>query len=210
MKIFIIFNFFYFINCFNLCVIGSSSGLGKEIICQSLEKNQRILALTNNPDQIFYPFRGKGLNENYKNKILINNPKLIIDKYENNNKYIYENLIFTIGAKPFEYDYSLQLTKNILSQNNPILKKIILISAYGVGDSLNNSNPGIKIMNNWYLKNVYEAKNKQEIFLNDYINKNPNIDLSILRPKVLSYGENIFNGISRQNFAEQIIHKLIL
>ena len=208
MKIFILFNILYLVHCFNICVIGSSSGLGKEIICQSLEKNINVLALTNNPDKIYYPFRGKGLDENYKSKTLINNPKLVIDNYNNNNKYLYENLIFTTGAKPFQNDYSYELTKKILSQKKPILKNIILISAFGVGDTLDNANIGIKIMNNWYLKNVYEAKNKQENFLKNYINQNSHINLTILRPKVLSYGENIYNGKSRQNLAKEIIDNL--
>lgn len=208
MKIFILFNILYLVNCFNICVIGSSSGLGKEIICQSLEKNINILALTNNPDKIYYPFRGKGLDENYKSKTLINNPKLVIDNYNNNNKYLYENLIFTTGAKPFQNDYSYELTKKILSEKKHILKNIILISAFGVGDTLDQSNLGIKIMNNWYLKDVYEAKNKQEDFLKNYINQNPHINLTILRPKVLSYGENIYNGKSRQNLAKEIIEIL--
>jgi hypothetical protein len=122
MKIFILFNILYLVNCFNICVIGSSSGLGKEIISQSLEKNINVLALTNNPDKIYYPFRGKGLDENYKSKTLINNPKLVIDNYNNNNKYLYENLIFTTGAKPFQNDYSYELTKKILSEKKHILK----------------------------------------------------------------------------------------
>jgi hypothetical protein len=126
MKIFILFNILYLVNCFNICVIGSSSGLGKEIISQSLEKNINVLALTNNPDKIYYPFRGKGLDENYKSKTLINNPKLVIDNYNNNNKYLYENLIFTTGAKPFQNDYSYELTKKILSEKKHILKNIIL------------------------------------------------------------------------------------
>jgi hypothetical protein len=135
MKIFILFNILYLVNCFNICVIGSSSGLGKEIISQSLEKNINVLALTNNPDKIYYPFRGKGLDENYKSKTLINNPKLVIDNYNNNNKYLYENLIFTTGAKPFQNDYSYELTKKILSEKKHILKNIILISAFGVGET---------------------------------------------------------------------------
>jgi len=208
MKIFILFNILYLVNCFNICVIGSSSGLGKEIISQSLEKNINVLALTNNPDKIYYPFRGKGLDENYKSKTLINNPKLVIDNYNNNNKYLYENLIFTTGAKPFQNDYSYELTKKILSEKKHILKNIILISAFGVGETLDQSNLGIKIMNNWYLKDVYEAKNKQEDFLKNYINQNSHINLKILRPKVLSYGENIYNGKSRQNLAKEIIDNL--
>ena len=49
------------------------------------------------------------------------------------------------------------------------LDKIVLISAYGVGDSLENSNFGIKVMNNWYLKDVYYNKNQQESYLNKFI-----------------------------------------
>ena len=33
----------------------------------------------------------------------------------------------------------------------------------------------------------------------NYINQNSHINLTILRPKVLSYGENIYNGKSREN-----------
>jgi hypothetical protein len=100
------------------------------------------------------------------------------------------------------------LTKKILSEKKHILKNIILISAFGVGETLDQSNLGIKIMNNWYLKDVYEAKNKQEDFLKNYINQNSHINLTILRPKVLSYGENIYNGKSRQNLAKEIIDNL--
>ncbi len=185
MKIFIIYLFFNFVKCFNICIVGSSSGLGKEIIYQSLEKNRKVLALTNNPDKIYYPFRGNGLEEKYKCRNKIQHQKLVIDLYKNNNKYLYKNIVFTTGAKPFQDDYSYNLTKKILSEKNPILKNIILISAFGVGDSLNQSNTGIQIMNNWYLKDVYKAKNKQEIFLKNYINKNQDINLTILRPKVI-------------------------
>ena len=208
MKIIIILNFFNLINCFNICVIGASSGLGKEIIYQSLEKDINILGLTNNPDKIYYPFRGEGLDENYKSKTLMKSPKLVLDSYKNNNKHLFENLIFTIGAKPFQNDYSYEVTKKILFEKKPILKNIVLVSAFGVGESEINSNFAIKIMNNWYLKDVYKAKNRQEIFLKNYVNNNKNINLLILRPKVLSYGKNIFNGKSRQKLAEEIINSL--
>ena len=58
--------------------------------------------------------------------------------------------------------------KNILNCESLTLENIILISAYGVGNSLNNANPGIKIMNNLYLQDVYRAKNAQEELLNNY------------------------------------------
>ena len=85
---------------------------------------------------------------------------LKIDEYENFNKYNFENIVFTTGAQPFENDYSDIITKNILSKNLTHVKNIVLLSADGVAESLPKSNFGIKVMNNWYLKDTYRAKNE--------------------------------------------------
>lgn len=188
---------------YKLCVVGGSSGLGREIIYQALENNNKILALTNNPSEIKVPYRGGGLN----NKDTINNMKcndLTIDSYNNYNKYNYENIVFTLGGIPFKNDYSDTITKIILSNYNKNLKNIILISAYGVGTSLKDSNLGIKVMNNWYLQDVYRAKNKQENIVKNYGNKF-NTNITIIRPKGLSYGINAYSIISREKLAKEIL-----
>lgn len=59
-------------------------------------------------------------------------------------------------------------------------------------------------MNNWYLNDVYNNKNKQEKYLQDFT-KNTNINLKIFRPKVLAYGDNIINAKTRKDFATEII-----
>ena len=41
-----IFNIFSFVYTFNLCVVGSKSGLGSELIYQGLQNNKNILALS--------------------------------------------------------------------------------------------------------------------------------------------------------------------
>ena len=117
----------------------------------------------------------------------------------------FSNVVFTSGAKPFEKDYSDIFTKNILNCESLNLENIVLLSAYGVGDSLYDSNPGIKIMNNLYLQDVYRAKNEQEKLVNLYKKNNPDANIYILRPKVLSYGENIYLAKSRENFAKEIL-----
>ena len=203
--------YFLLVNSFNLCVVGGSSGLGKELIYQGLNKKYKILALTNNPSKINLPYRGGGLKEkdtkNSSNKNLLLNKNLEIDNYNNFNKYFYENIVFTLGSGPFEKDYSDIITKDILKEKNQYLKKIILISAEGVGNSLENSNLGIKVMNNWYLQDVYRAKNKQEKIVEEYKNKY-NIELEIIRPKALSYGQNIFSIKSRENLAKEILENI--
>lgn len=195
--------FLSFVNRFDLCIVGGSSGLGREIIYQSLQNNNKVLALSNNPNQIKIPYRGGGL-ENKETNTIIQDKNLMICDYNNFEKFKFENIVFTTGAKPFEKDYSDEITETILTNQNIALKKIVLISAEGVGNSLPKSNSGIKIMNNWYLKDVYRAKNNQEILINKY-EKEYNTQIFIIRPKVLSYGKNIFIAKSRQQLANEIL-----
>ena len=227
------------INALNVCILGSSGGLGRELIYQCLEEEYNVLALTNNPDNIKLPYRGGGLNYNINNReyILnnnlenyldnnflqnnIKNNKLIIDSYNNytninNNNIDYNNIIIACGGKPFQKDYSDILTNNILfNQNNENnekckLKNIVLISAHGVGDSLANSNPGIKIMNNLYLQDTYRAKNIQEELVKKYKKNNPETNIKIYRPKALSYGTNIYSAKPREELAKEIIYHITM
>ena len=115
-----------------------------------------------------------------------------------------------MGGKPFIDDYSAIITENILSNKNNNLKNIVLISAFGAGETLQNANVGIKVMNNLYLKSVYEAKNQQETIINEYKKTNDNVNILILRPKVLSYGKtkSIYNAKSRQQLAIEILQTI--
>ena len=200
----LIINNINFINGFDLCVVGPSSGLGREIIYQGLNKNMKILGLTSNPNNIKIPYRGGGLN-NKNSNLLLRSPNLEICEYNNFVNYNFSNIVFTTGAQPFQDDYSDILTKNILNYESLNLLNIVLISAYGVGDSLSNSNLGIKIMNNLYLQDVYRAKNAQEELLNNYKKTNPETNIKIFRPKALSYGVNLYGAKSRETLAKEIL-----
>ena len=194
-----------FVNGFDLCVLGASSGLGLEIIYQGLNNNKKILGLTSNPENIKIPYRGGGLT-NKNSNLLLRSPNLKICEYNDFVNYNFSNIVFCSGAKPFQDDYSDILTKNILNSEKLNLQNIVLISAYGVGDSLNNANAGIKIMNNLYLQDVYRAKNVQEELLNNYKKTNLETNIKILRPKALSYGSNIYGAKSRETFAKEILN----
>tara|TARA_B100001094_G_scaffold329985_1_gene394071 strand:- start:60 stop:707 length:648 start_codon:yes stop_codon:yes gene_type:complete len=195
------------INGFDLCVLGASSGLGREIIYQGLNNNKKILGLTSNQANIKIPYRGGGLT-NKNSNLLLRSPNLKICEYNDFVNYNFSNIVLTSGAQPFQDDYSDILTKNILNCEKLNLQNIVLISAYGVGDSLINSNAGIKIMNNLYLQDVYRAKNMQEKLLNNYKEKNPQANIKILRPKALSYGINLYYAKSREFFASEILEIL--
>ena len=64
------------------------------------------------------------------------------------------------------------------------------------------------LLANMYLDDYLVTRDYPLFFLKNYINENSHINLKILRPKVLSYGENIYNGKSRQNLAKEIIDNL--
>jgi hypothetical protein len=227
-SLFLLLNIFGTCSCyFDICIVGASSGLGKELVYQSLhDKNLRVLATTSNLDGVKIPFRGGGLNDNLDSPIIVNN-NLRIDNYWKDINYIYDykNIVFTTNSGPFKDDYSYFLTTKFLDNLSLDCKSISLVSAYGVGDSLEGANAGIKIMENFYLKKVYEAKNKQEKIIKQYkrnmdniknpyylkkiLRQNKNIKKNIYRPKVLTYGENIFNGLSREDLAKTILANMI-
>tara|TARA_B100000795_G_C22761042_1_gene423600 strand:+ start:86 stop:703 length:618 start_codon:yes stop_codon:yes gene_type:complete len=200
---------FGLVNAYNLCVVGSKSGLGRELIYQGLEENKSVLGLSKNNMKVMVPYRGGGLD--WKNTFeYIENRNLQTDIYDNNYKYNYENIVFTTSGKPFEDDYSAELTEMILFNNNKKqdLKNIVLISAFGAGETLEDANVGIKLMNNWYLNSVYASKNAQEKLLHKYKEKNDDVNLIILRPEVLSYGKSIYASKSREVLAKEIIEML--
>lgn len=223
----ILINLFNYCYCYyDICIVGASSGLGKELVYQSLNKKMNVLALTSNLDGVKIPYRGGGLNDNYENPKIINNDLRIENYWKNiNHFYDYKNIVFTTGSSPFKQDYSYFLTNKYLTNLSLECKSINLVSAFGVGDSLEGANIGIKIMENFYLKKVYEAKNKQEeliknynretkqiknpYYLNKVLQQNKILKKNIYRPKVLTYGENIFNGQTRENLANKIINNLV-
>ena len=203
---FLLINFIYSCYSLNVCVIGASSSLGREIIYQGLnDYNFNMIGVTKSPEKIFIPYRGAGLDDK-SDKILIKNDNLklytYLDKLPD-----YDSIIFSIGGTAFEkLDYSDKLTEKYLNELSTGCKSIHLMSAYGVGDSINGANLGIVSMRNWYLKDVYRAKGEQERLVNSL---KKNVKKNIYRPKVLSYGDTLFESIPRQKMAKEILENIV-
>ena len=205
MIIILLLTFLLDVYSYNICVVGAGSGLGREIVYQGLKnKNFKVLALTGKNKAIYEPFRGDGFNDIADTSPIIDT-KLKIDNYWKNITDDYENIIFCTGCGPFERDYSDGLMEKILINLSPKCKSISLVSAYGVGESLKKSNVGIEIMNSWYLKDAYRAKNEQEKFLESF---NGNIKKNLYRPKALSYGNTFLESTSRFDLACEILDNL--
>ena len=92
---------------------------------------------------------------------------------------------------------------NLLPEN---CKNIALVSAYGVGDSIENANLGISSNDSLYLKDVYRAKLSGKA-LNNY---SGDVNKLIYRPKALSYGKTLLDSTSRFELAGKIISDLNL
>ena len=209
LKYFIYFlSFVKFSNTFDLCVVGASSGLGRELIYQSIkERNKNVLGLSNIPYPIYEPFRGDGY-EDIMTTDIFKSSKLVLDSYWNNITDDYKNIIFCTGGTAFENDYSDKLMKKFLTNLTNSCETISLVSAYGVGDSLKLTDIGIQIMEKIYLKDVYRAKNVQEKLLNMYPKKN--IKKYIYRPRALSYGNTYCESTTRYELALDMLNNINL
>ena len=202
---FLFINFINFVQSLRVCVVGASSSLGREIIYQGLnDYNYNMIGVTKTPEKVCVPYRGTGLNDK-SDKTPIEHKNLglytYLDKLPD-----YNSIVFCTGGTAFEkLDYSDLLTEKYLQNLSKDCNSIHLISAYGVGDSINGANVGIVSMRNWYLKNVYRAKERQENLVNNF--KRP-IKKNIYRPKVLSYGDTFFESTPRENLAKQILDNI--
>lgn len=212
LQIVLLFSFFIgafsFYSKFNVCIIGATSSLGREIIFQCVnDRNQKVLALSNSSaNKITLPFRGDSFNEE-PNMEEFNNKNVVVDSYWNHITDDYEHIIFCTGAGPFQNDYSDKIMEKFLNNLSEKCKTIVLISAYGVGDSLDKANLGIQVMNSIYLKDVYRSKNQQESLLIEH--DDIKIRKIIYRPKALSYGKtNFADSVSRYNLANSILNDL--
>jgi hypothetical protein len=202
---FLFINFINFVQSLRVCVVGASSSLGREIIYQGLnDYNYNMIGVTKTPEKVCVPYRGTGLNDK-SDKTPIEHKNLglytYLDKLPD-----YNSIVFCTGGTAFEkLDYSDLLTEKYLQNLSKDCNSIHLISAYGVGDSINGANVGIVSMRNWYLKNVYRAKERQENLVNNFIRP---IKKNIYRPKVLSYGDTFFESTPRENLAKQILDNI--
>ena len=192
---------------FDLCVVGATSGLGNELIYRCIkDAKKKVLALSYSKNsKICVPYRKNTFN--YANTEEFKNDDLLIESYWSHIPYTYDNIVFCTGAKPFQDDYSDILMEKFLNNLPENCKNVALVSAYGVGDSIENANLGIQVMDSLYLKDVYRAKNYQEKALNNY---QGDVNKLIYRPKALSYGKTLLDSTSRFELAGKIISDLNL
>tara|TARA_B100001741_G_scaffold309689_1_gene307751 strand:+ start:833 stop:1489 length:657 start_codon:yes stop_codon:yes gene_type:complete len=189
-----------------IAIAGAHGGLGRELTQQSLDKNWQTIGLVRRKDPIIKPFRNGWLEDTGKDESEINSNMLNIVLYDSlftERTLEYDYLVFCLSGTPFQKDYT-DLIVDFMCRSLPAsCKKVCLVSALGVGDSIKGANVGIQIMSDWYLKDVYRAKNKQEKIVSSILDR----ETIILRPNALSYGKVPYNNACtpRQKLAEDIL-----
>lgn len=173
-----------FVNHHNICIVGATSGLGKELIYQAITKppyNTTILALTgSSPDKITYPSR----TNTFKKCDTFTNERLTVDNYWTLPLgYTYDHLIFSTRAPPFDYDYTYLLMISMLKTLPSTCKTITWI----------------KPRCEWY--NDHSTKLQKEIILSTP----RTVKRFTFRPKTLG---NESNGITRQKLAYDILMRI--
>ena len=174
---------------FTVAISGATGGLGRELCQQSVDRGWNTLALTRNTgSRVMAPIRYAGMVDVPTEKEEISSPLMTVLHHDDAIavQAPYDALILALGGKPLKSDGTTRVVETICANLPHTCKAVCLVSAYGVGSSLEGSNVGIRLMESWYLQDVYAAKRAQENIVRDMRTKN--MQILILRPKALSYG----------------------
>ena len=175
---------------YSVAISGATGGLGRELCQQSVEKGWSTFALTRSTSaRVFAPYRAGDMRKGagYPPPELLS-PLLTVVHHDDSIALgvRYDALVLALGGKPLKVDDTTRIVRALCSDLPQSCKSVCLVSAYGVGSSLSGANAGIRIMESWYLQDVYAAKREQEGIVRALRKKG--IQTLILRPKALSYG----------------------
>ena len=180
-------------------VCGAQGRLGREIVKQSLDRGWNVNAVVRRVDDpIFSPDRAGWLTqqEGESTMPLFSHRLKMIDS-ETDHSWVSDcdAIVFAMSGKPFAPDSNTtELVRSVCASAESD-QRLCLVSAHGVGDSIENSNVGIRAMRAFYLKATYEAKQRQEELMDASV-----ATTLVLRPKVLSFSNIPLNTDATPRF----------
>lgn len=183
---------------FTVAISGAHGGLGRELVRQSLDRGWTPLALTRRPgDPVCEPYRGGWLADDERRPV----PMPEVTAVDHAPTADFDALVLALGGKPFVEDDTTRVVRALCDHLPARCRRVCLVSAHGVGDSLRGANAGIQIMHAWYLKDTYAAKAEQERAVHAL--RARGVETLVLRPKALSYGRG--PGTPRQALAADVL-----
>ena len=182
-------------------IAGAHGNLGRELVQQTLNRGCKPIAFVRRDEYIYPPTPYGSLSALER----ASDPFMNIDMFMTTDlpsKLPYmDAVVFCMSGQPFTVDTSTEVVSDVCSKLHDNTR-VCLISAWGVGDSIKQSNAGIKAMRNWYLRSTYSEKEKQESLVSEFAHH------LILRPKVLSFASIPMNTISttRYDLARNVLN----
>lgn len=103
------------VTAYDICVIGATSGLGKELVYQATTQHRmKVLALTSKSEtELRYPCRENSFRAMHDRDVF-RHPNLTVGCYHVYEEHAYEeakHLVFCTRAPPFVYDYTADLMR---------------------------------------------------------------------------------------------------
>jgi putative NADH-flavin reductase len=184
-----------------IAVLGATGGTGKEVVKQAIAKGHQVIALCRNP---------KGL-EPSENLVILEGSVLDQDKL-NECFQGCDVVVCSLGGGTICSQSQPLINQAIDSQK---VKKQVVVTSLGVGDSYNDADMFTTVLVNTVLRSAIQDKNLQETFI-----KESTADWTILRPGGLNNGsltgvyrlqEHGLGGgmVSRADVAHAIVETLI-
>ena len=189
-------------SCLRVGIVGAHGYLGRELVAQALDAGMTPLPFVRRMDPLRYP-PTTGWLDPPRESILSDFEDMPLYSTNATNLPPMDGIVFAMSGRPFEADTSTSVVARFCSHLPPQCEKVCLVSAWGVGDSIESSNLGIRAMRSWYLKSAYAEKERQEEIVS-----NLSVPVLILRPKVLSFSPIPFNPSStpRRVLASEILN----
>lgn len=191
---------------FKIAVAGANGGLGRELVYQSVRHKWDVCAYTRTLEcALFEPVRSGWFAEDAFERVPMRQPLLQRRTYTHHNaNETYDALVLAVGGGPFADDTSDRAVRELCANLPPSCRKVCLVSAFGVGDSLQGAGVGIQLMSSWYLRDTYASKRRQERLV---CALPPDVEVLILRPRALSFEclhPNPFS-MSRKDLAAHVL-----
>ena len=177
-------------------VLGAQGDLGREVVSQCLARGWTVNAYVRRlTDPVLTPVRRGWLSPDpYASHAARPVTSERLHVFGNDNLQGSEDaLVSAMSGSPFSDEMNTLDTFRTACDSLGDDCRVCLVSAHGVGDSIDGANVGIQVMRDWYLRGTYAAKEAQE----EHLRTSWNGPYTILRPQVLSYEPIPMNPISR-------------
>ena len=145
----------YVTSALRIGVVGAHGGLGRELVQQSLTRGHHPIAFTRRSDPIPTPVRSGWLSPDAS---AFTSPMQVSRGTYDTPPPTMDALVIALSGSPFARDTTTEVVRRMCTQLPSACRSVTLVSAWGVGDSIHESNAGIQWMRDVYLRSTYSAK----------------------------------------------------